>query len=251
MSIGRARKRSWLVISAAFLAVGVAWASPGLADFNININIGPPPPVVVVREEVDLGYNLIFGVVAAELLISREEIVVFYRNYRLPPEDVVLIFYLAKASGRPPIYIHQLRGKGHGWGVIAKQLGLHPSAARWLNKANAHDIYITRVIATRYGLPPERVLVLREKGYKINEIALAVNVAHQSNRDVAEVFEMRGKGLKWKEIGERHKIDERRVAEPSEVVRGKGRVEKEKDEEKEKDQKPEPAGKPKGKGRGR
>lgn len=251
MTAGRSGRRSWLVVSIAILALVLAWASPGRADFNININIGPPPPVVVVREEVDLGYHLIFGLVAVELLIPREEIIVFYRNYRLPPEDVVLIFYLAKTSGRPPIYIHQLRAKGHGWGVIAKQLGLHPSAARWLNRGNAHDIYITRIIATRYGLPPERVLVLREKGYKIHEIALAVNTAHESNRDVAEVFEMRGKGLKWKEIGERHKIDERRLAEPPKEIRGKGRGEKEKDEEKDKDFKEEPPGRGKGRGRGR
>ena len=247
------RGRSWLIALIAVSALGLSWPGSARADFSININIGPPPPVVVVREEVDLGYHLIFNVVALELAISRDEFFVFYRNYHLPPEEVVLIFYLAKSSGRPPGHIYKLRRKGHGWGVIAKQLGLPPRAARWLNRGNAPDIYITRVIATRYGLPPTHVLALREKGYKINEIALAVNVAYESNRDVGEVFEMRGKGLKWKEIGQRYKTDERRLAEPPATIRGKGRPHKdeEEDDDKDKRHKPESSDKSKGKGRGR
>lgn len=250
MTGGRLGGRNWLVISAATLVLGLTWAAPGRADFNININIGSPPPVVIVQEEVDLGYQLVFGIVAGQLLIPREEIVVFYRNYRLIPEEVVLIFYLAKTSRRTPVYIYQLRSKGHGWGVIAKQLGLHPSAARWLNKGNAPDIYVTRVIANHYGLPHERVLLLREKGYKTTEIALAVNVAYKSNRDVSEVLEMRGKGRKWQEVGADLRAGGRELGEPAKVEKGKGRAKKEDDIE-DKEPKSGPPGKERGRGRGR
>ena len=55
------RGRSWLIALIAVSALGLSWPGSARADFSININIGPPPPVVVVREEVDLGYHLIFN----------------------------------------------------------------------------------------------------------------------------------------------------------------------------------------------
>lgn len=193
-----------LVIALSILVLhAVAWA-----DFNLSINLGVPPPVVVLQEEVELGNRLTFEIVSAELVVPYSTLLIFHQTHRLPPAQVALIFYLARETGYPVTHIYRLRTRGHGWGRIAKELGLHPSVIARLNRRDAPEVYSTWVLARHYGLPYERVIYLKERGYQISEIALGINLASRANRDAAEIFKLRGKGQKWRDVARHYGKEE-------------------------------------------
>lgn len=204
-----------LAISFSIIALPqMAWA-----DFNLSINLGLPPPVVVLQEEVEIGNRLTFEIVSAEIAVPYPTLLIFYREHRLPPAQVALIFYLARETGYPVTHIYRLRTRGHGWGRIARELRLHPRSIAWLSRGDAPEFYATRIVARYYGLPHERVIYLKERGYRISEIALGINLASRADRDAAEVFRLRGKGQKWKEIAHHYGKEEEELPQS---FKGKG-----------------------------
>lgn len=59
------------------------------------------------------------------------------------PADVYMVFRLGEMSARPPEFvIEQYKsGKGKGWGVIAKSLGIKPGSKEFHALKNGHDLF--------------------------------------------------------------------------------------------------------------
>lgn len=59
------------------------------------------------------------------------------------PADAYMVYRLGEMSARPPEYvIEQYKsGKGKGWGVIAKSLGIKPGSKEFHALKNGHDLY--------------------------------------------------------------------------------------------------------------
>jgi hypothetical protein len=59
------------------------------------------------------------------------------------PADAYMVYRLGEMSARPPEYvIEQYKsGKGKGWGVIAKSLGIKPGSKEFHALKNGHDLF--------------------------------------------------------------------------------------------------------------
>lgn len=59
------------------------------------------------------------------------------------PADAYMVFRLGEMSARPPEYVieHYKSGKGKGWGVVAKSLGIKPGSKEFHALKNGHDLY--------------------------------------------------------------------------------------------------------------
>lgn len=59
------------------------------------------------------------------------------------PADAYMVFRLGEMSKHPPEYVikEYKAGKGKGWGVIAKSLGIKPGSREFHALKNGHDLY--------------------------------------------------------------------------------------------------------------
>ncbi len=183
-------KKTWLVspaLRSLTLLLFVGMAIPVFAlDFTIHFGAPPPPPpppppAVVVAEPVYVDFYADTELHLCSVYFGIEYPVVYayYRDYGLTPDEVVYVFYLSHYCHRPPVYVIDIykRHRGHGWGVMAKELGLPPGAPSWMKDRNAPNVAVLHATSAYYGIPYNRVYEIHQRGYKPGEIVAAVNVS--------------------------------------------------------------------------
>src|SRR5512133_1195721 len=102
----------------------------GLEDFLSNVN---------VQARVDLpGFSL---KVSNQFGVPLPQVQAVIQTVR-EPADAFMVFQLGQYSGKQPDMVMDVysRGKGKGWGVIAKELGIKPGSAEFhaLKSGNLH-----------------------------------------------------------------------------------------------------------------
>jgi hypothetical protein len=234
-----ARGLKILIVFMTFAALAAfPVASPSRADgidWSVSKEMNPRPAKLELTP-VDRGnaYEIWAGVISSSYGVTVGFVGALYeRGYDFG--EIALLLELSEASGKKPPDIVVLRKKGHGWGVIAKSLGVHPSA---LERAKGNESLFRRyVLAERlalyYGLPDdEGLILLSEKGYGFGDIALAVNLCVHSGASLRDVIRTREKSPKWKGVAEKFKVSPANLRVPPAEL--KSRKEKEQGESKEK-----------------
>jgi hypothetical protein len=131
--------------------------------------------------------------------------------------EVALMLEFSSASKKEPSDVAVLRRKGLGWGVIAKKLGVHPSA---LKRAKGKESLFRRyVLADRlagyYRMPDSKALMLlAEKGYDFDEVVLAVNLCAHSGAPLREIVGARAKTPKWKGVAKKFELSAVKLSVP-------------------------------------
>jgi hypothetical protein len=104
-----------------FLLSPLAAFAGGLEDFLSNVN---------VQARIDLpGFS---AKISNQFGVPVTQVQAVVRTVR-EPADAFMVFQLGQFSGRPPEKVMDVysRGKGKGWGVIAKELGIKPGSAEF------------------------------------------------------------------------------------------------------------------------
>ncbi len=215
------RRATALVLLLACGAMALsANAPPGLAgdiDWSLTASISSKPSKLELSP-VDRGSanELWVEVVSNSYGVTTGYVKALYdRGYDYG--EVALLLEISSASNKKPADVVVLRKKGLGWGVIAKELGVHPSA---LKRAKGQESLFRRyVLADRlagyYGMPDNKALLLMvEKGYDFDEIVLAVNLCAHSGAPLREVVSARLKSKKWKGVAEKFKLSPLKLSVP-------------------------------------
>src|SRR5690348_10251194 len=162
-------KKTWfhpsLLVTLTLIALaGLAIPAKAL---DISIQFGPPPPPppppppqpVYVDFYVDTELNLCSAYFGVEYPV----VYAYYRDYGLTPDEVVYVFYLSHYCHRPPAYVVNIykRHHGHGWGVMARELGLPPGAPSWMKDRNAPNLAVLHATSAYYGVPYSRVYAIQ------------------------------------------------------------------------------------------
>ncbi|MFZ2950821.1 MAG: hypothetical protein WA003_15205 [Desulfuromonadaceae bacterium] len=108
----------------------MAASARGLDDFLANVN---------VQAQVDLpGFS---ARISNQFGVPLPQVQAVVRTVR-EPADAFMVFQLGQMSGRSPERVMEVYGpgKGRGWGVIAKELGIKPGSAEFhaLKSGNLH-----------------------------------------------------------------------------------------------------------------
>ncbi|MFA0757744.1 MAG: hypothetical protein KEFWMYNX_000122 [Candidatus Fervidibacter sp.] len=137
-----------------------------------------------------------FGVDMTMVISTRKEAAT--PVFALAPAVVI-----AKVSKKDLREILKAHSKGHGWGVIAHQLGVHPSAFNKqrvaLNKLSDDDLEASvwlSVLSQVFGTPSEQIVVLRRQGLNWGDVIAALQVAsatRQSPDKVLVIWQQSGK----------------------------------------------------------
>jgi len=123
-------KRMIMFFLSLTLMAPVASFAGGLEDFLSNVN---------VQARVDLpGFSL---KISNQFGVPLPQVQAVIQTVR-EPADAFMVFQLGQFSGRQPDTVMDVysRGKGKGWGVIAKELGIKPGSAEFhaLKRGDLH-----------------------------------------------------------------------------------------------------------------
>ena len=118
-----------LFLSSAALAGDFDW----LKDLNVKAEVDP------------LGFR---AQLAARFKIGNAEINTIISNVK-QPADAYMVLRLGEMSHQPTDHvIKQYRsGKGQGWGVLAKSLGIKPGSKEFHALKRGHDLYYSSDIS--------------------------------------------------------------------------------------------------------
>ena len=218
----------YLLACVSLLAIAALPAN-GRADVNwsLSVNIGNRPSKLALSP-IDRGnsYDIWAEVISGSYGVSVEFVKALY-DRRYDFGEIALMLEIAHSAGKEPSEIATLRRKKLGWGAIAKEMGIHPAA---LNRAKGDEALFRRYVlasclAGYYGMPDSKgVLLLAEKGYEFDEIALAANVCAHAQVSFEDVVKARAKGAKWKAVAEKFNVSPLKLGKPpAEQMKGKGK----------------------------
>jgi hypothetical protein len=113
----------FLSSSTAVIAGDFAW----IPDFNRKAEADLPG----FRASLSARFNI--GAVQIDAILTNVP----------SPADAYMIFHLGEMSGKPVDYVfgQYKTGKGKGWGVLAKSLGIKPGSQEFHALKQGHDLY--------------------------------------------------------------------------------------------------------------
>jgi hypothetical protein len=113
----------FLLFTSAALAGDFDW----LQDLNIRAEVDPSG----FRAELATRFKI--GNAEINTVISNVE----------KPSDAYMVFRLGEMSQQPTDYVIKKyrSGKGHGWGILAKSLGIKPGSKEFHALKRGHDLY--------------------------------------------------------------------------------------------------------------
>lgn len=111
-------------------------------------------------------------------------------------------FVIGKVSKKDLREILKAHSKGHGWGVIAHQLGIHPGAFNQqratLSKLSDEELEASvwlGVLSQVFRVPSEQVITLRQQGLPWGDVIAALQVASATQQLPDKVV------VAWRESG--------------------------------------------------
>jgi len=123
-------KRMIMFFLSLSLMVPVTSFAGGLEDFLSSVNVQARIDLPGFSAKISNQFGVPLPQVQAVIQTVRE------------PADAFMVFQLGQFSGRQPDTVMDVysRGKGKGWGVIAKELGIKPGSAEFhaLKSGNLH-----------------------------------------------------------------------------------------------------------------
>lgn len=214
------RTRIWvgaIVLLMAASTTGPVWA-------GLDLKAG------VAVSDLSLGEALLAGAVGQFFGLDTH-VVPFYREkQKMSLPEVLMTIYLAKVAGCDPHRVAGLKSRGHGWGRIANDLGIHPGTFNKLRKGfnvdKATDLEFEEAVliwflAEYYGQPQDSILKLKKNKHPLLNIFLALDISSKSGKPVAHLLKTHKKGKSWKSVAASAGLSAEDLKKPGKPRRGK------------------------------
>ena len=215
-------RRTRLWVGAIVLLVMVCGASPVWAGLDLKVG--------VAISDLSLGEALLVGAVGQFFGLDTH-IVPFYRErQKMSLPEVLLTMYLAKLGDCDHHRVAGLKSQGHGWGRIAKDLGIHPGTFNKLRKGfdvgKATDLGFEETVliwflAEYYGKDQASVLKMKKGKYPLLSIFLALDLSSKSGKSVGHLLGENKKGKSWKAVAASAGLSNEALKKPGKPKRGK------------------------------
>ena len=170
-----------------------------------DVKIGVGAAVVVTPEDRGLETALAVGLLAAFFDVSVTVVVPLYPKHGF--DETALLLAVHIKSGKPIRHIRAMHARGHGWGVIAHRLGVHPGALNqrrvWGKKRDFAVVldFGDWVLSVFFGVEPKHMRALRNQKHPISAIVVALNVHAQTGKPLARILQARKAGKPWAVVG--------------------------------------------------
>jgi len=178
------------------------WAFGLLAVLSVNSFAQEFSITAVVRKS-----GLSWEEVAAALLLAKVlgvdmTMIVSTRKETSTPVFILApAVVIAKVSKKDLREIVKMRGKGHGWGVIAHRLGVHPGAFNQqrvtLSKLSDEDLVTSvwlSVLSQAFGIPTAQIAKFRQEGLEWGDVIALLQVSSASKTEPEKVL------IRWREM---------------------------------------------------
>ena len=205
-----------------FLFIGMTLAlmtSSGYCIIDLRISS------TISLEEGELNLDRLKMEIAGEFFRVDSSIILNYRQRGFRPEDIVTALFFSGDSQRPLNSILALRQREEDWSRVVTILGVPPNA-HGMQMALTHgkgkkvglkrklsqesDIFIS-FIGDYYKIEMDRLWLYSERGFTINDILLAVNLATHHGIRFEALLQDRERGLDWFMILRERNIKEERL----------------------------------------
>jgi hypothetical protein len=179
-----------LRISSLILAAAVSAASLAqLKDTHLNDLLG--------KKEISLGEAAVAVVVSEALDLDTKYLLSRAARFEAPYWDYADIFSLERKSGKSASEIAALRAQGHGWGVIAKKIGMHPGEFNKMRKSGGFGRQLYYSGLNRKGVPMPDIKRAEDRGMTIEEIVIAGVLSGGKRDKFEEILKERSAGQGW------------------------------------------------------
>lgn len=125
--------------------------------------------------------------------------------------DLGPAFVIYRHCGVPVPDLWRKHKKGRGWGVIAKEHGIHPGVFNktrvWMDRASDHDVRAAlwgNLLYSCYGVPYADVNRWRSSGLQWGDMVVAVTIARDRGVKPDVVFGTWKKSKDWNKVWKEH-----------------------------------------------
>ena len=213
MDMGKHAPKMWLAVAVLVAAL----AAPPAASADAQVGIA------VAVDDVSLGEALLIGAIGSFFGLDTKVVIGYRDRERLSFSQIVLMMYLARLAGCDQHHIAALRARGHGWGRIANDLGIHPGTfnkmRRGFNSASAGDKAFEECafvwfVATYHGASQADILHWQSRGHSIPDIFIALDFSSKCGKGPVDLLARRSKAKSWQAVGTAAGLSEAAVKNP-------------------------------------
>jgi len=214
--------------SAVTLAVGVVLSASALlptgAHADLDLRIG------VAATDVSLGDALLVGAVGEFFGLETTVVPSFREERDLSLPEILVMMYLARLAGCEPLHVYEAKGRGHGWGQVAHELGIHPGTFNKLRKgfdpgkaddASFEEAVFIWTMAQYYERKPDDLWALRNQKQPFLGIFLALDLSSKSGKSANDLLRKRKDSTSWKALAGSLGVSEDRLKHPGKPKGGK------------------------------
>lgn len=197
--MGRQSSKMWLglaVLLALVVATPAAWG-------DVRVGVG------VVVDDVSLGEALLIGAIGSFFGLDTKVVATYHHRQRLCFSHIVLMMYLARRAGCDHHHVAALRSRGHGWGRIAKDLGIHPGTFNKMRKGLApgrggdkafEESALIWFLATYHGASHNDVRRYKDRGHSLPDIFIALDFSSKSGKGPGDLLAHRNRAKSWHRV---------------------------------------------------
>ncbi len=215
--------RCGILVAASGLLAALVLTPAASADLDIHVG--------VAVSDVSLGEALLIGAVG-EFFGLETHVVPYYRTeHRMPLPEIVTAMYLARLGGVSHHTPVGLRSRGHGWGRIAKDMGIHPGTFNKLRKGfqvesvtdvGFEEAVLIWFLSQYYETPQTSIIGFREQGYPFLSVFLALDMSSKSGKPYGHLLQQRKQAESWKAVGNAVGLSDDQLKHPSKPKGGQG-----------------------------
>jgi hypothetical protein len=182
------------------LALVITCVVPTASQGALNIAVG------VSATDLSFGQALLTAGIASFLGFDTTVVAYYHNTDRLPLPSVLTTLLFARMFDADHHRIAYWRQHGHGWGRIAKDLGIHPGAfnkmRRGLDWDRVSDDEFERMVTVwylsqHYGVPQETVYTWQRGGQPLLGILIGLDLGAKSHRSPSDLFKARRSSSSW------------------------------------------------------
>ncbi len=162
-------------------------------------------------------------VLADQFGIDTRDVVVLHERTGGSIYDLAPVYQTSHYCKATPDRVWALRQQGLGWGQVAHKLGMHPGTFNKLRNQGVfdRDRFWTTSYRTRFAVPDQQIVVLRQGGGSLEDILGAIIIGKLTKNSPQTVYDQFRTERSWATISDRYRApltDWRRVVVPVRTV---------------------------------
>lgn len=157
---------------------------------------------LVRKDNVSLADAAAAIAISQALGLDAQVVITTGRQYRTPIYALGPVYYFCSEAHLPFDRVWELRKRGHGWGVIAKELGIHPGDFNKMRVSGDFDRYSwSQILQRRYDWRDNDFDYYAKKGVTGPRLVTNVVLSNGDRREFESRLHLRGQPASIRQNG--------------------------------------------------